>query len=81
MIPDEDGEAHEYFSCPLLWFRTPIMDFFEMKKYLEKYPHTAVPFEERRPRYVAFEKYYTSTLQDFEEAKAQGGVEPIQAGE
>lgn len=70
MIPDDDGEQVEYFSCPLLWLNNaPIMEFFEMRAYLEKHPHTAPPYLQRQPRYVAIEKYYTSVVADFEDLK------------
>lgn len=63
-----------YHSCPMLWINNaPIMEFFEMKRYLDKHPHTAPPYEARRPRFVAFEKYYQATLADFEDMKKTGG--------
>ncbi len=45
-----------------------------MKRYLEKYPHTAPAYTERRPRYVAFEKYFASMLADFQDRKETGGA-------
>lgn len=73
-IPGEDEEAIEYRSCPNLWFKTPIMGFFEIMEDIAKYPHTAVPLKDRQPRYRAFEKYYESIVADFEDRKRMGGA-------
>lgn len=43
-----------------------------MRRYLEAYPHTAPAYEARRPRYVAFDKYFSATLADFQDRKKAG---------
>jgi hypothetical protein len=80
VVPDEEGKPVEYRSCPNLWMKSPIMEFFKMRRYLEQHPHTAPAFHERSPRYVAFEEYYSSVLADFQDAKAAGGAAPEPEG-
>lgn len=61
----------------MLWLKNnPLMEFFEMRKHLEKHPHTEVGFYERRPRYVACERYYTSVVAELEEQYRLGVPPP-----
>lgn len=47
-----------------------------MRNHLEKYPHTAVPYFDQDPRYVAFDTYFSSRLAEFESRlKHTGGIE------
>lgn len=65
-----------YFSCPLLFIGKSVGEFLAMRKHLEKYPHTAVAFHDQDPRYVAFDRYYSSKLSEFtEKMQTTGGVE------
>lgn len=64
-------------SCPNLFIPDVAWNFYEEHLYLEKHPHTAPPFHEVRPRFRAFEKYFTSCLQEFRDAKATGTNGPV----
>lgn len=51
-------------------------EFLAMRDHLEKYPHTAKPFHEQDPRYVAFDNFYSSRLFEFQEKLSeQGGLQ------
>jgi len=52
-----------------------VYEFLAMRQHLEKYPHTAVPYHDQDPRYVAFDNYFTSKLNEFaERVKTTGGI-------
>lgn len=45
-----------------------------MKTHLEKHPHTEVPYFQRSPRFVAFDKYYSAKLVEFQDMVKAGGI-------
>lgn len=62
----------EYFSCPLLFIPRTVNEFLDMRNYLEKFPHTAPAYNDRDPRYVAFDGYFSSKLAEYSEMVKRG---------
>lgn len=65
-MEDEDGGKVEYLSCPLKFITSNVNEFLEMRSYLEKYPHTAPAFRDQDPRYLAFDRYFTAKVAEFQ---------------
>ena len=64
-----------YYSCPNRFLGSSVNEFLAMRNHLEKYPHTAKPFHDQDPRYVAFDSYFSARLAEFRDmAKTTGGI-------
>jgi hypothetical protein len=73
-IPGDDFGAPDwqYRSCPKGFIPGTVWDWWKRKQYLEKYVHTAVPYDEVHPRDFAFEAYFDMILAAFKDM-ADGG--------
>jgi len=71
-IPDDEGETIEYFSCPMLFVPPSIWDFLEQLEYRDRFPHTAIPYHERDPRWVSAERYFLGKVAEFKKLVDQG---------
>lgn len=59
----------------MLFISRPVWEWFDRWSYLQKFPHTAPPYEDQDPRFLAFERYYLARLSDYRERLEQlGGV-------
>lgn len=65
-MEDDEGEKVEYLSCPLKFIPRCVDEFLEMRSYLEKYPHTAPAFRDQDPRYLAFDRYFTGKVNEYQ---------------
>lgn len=72
VIPGDDGEAWEYYSCPLRFIPASVCEFLERKAYMEKYPHTAPSFDQLGARWREFERYFDGKVDEFERRVKRG---------
>lgn len=70
---DDDGNLVPYHSCPMLFIPRVVWEWYERWTYLQKYPHTAPPYDEQDPRFLAFERYYLGRLNDYRARLQQVG--------
>jgi hypothetical protein len=44
-----------------------VHDFLERKRYLEKFPHTAPPYDQLGVRWMMCDRYYTGKVAEYQE--------------
>lgn len=64
----DNGEVIEYGHCPLRFVGRSVDDFINRFEYLERFPHTAKPYDELSDRWKAFEAYYRGKTAVYEES-------------
>jgi hypothetical protein len=74
-IDGDDGKVIEFGHCPLRFIGRSVADFVERFEDIERFPHTAKPYDERGERWHAFERYYRGKLAGIEQAmrRRKGG--------
>lgn len=57
-IPDDEGIAHEYYHCPLLWISMDVALFIEKYRSIKNGFSSAIQFEKESAWFLAAKKYY-----------------------
>ena len=72
-IPDDEGNALEYMSCPLTFIPRSVHQFIEQRDWIEKYPHTAPRFEDVSERWRAMDRYYAGKFAEYRKLTERKG--------
>lgn len=69
MMDGDDGGEIVFGHCPMRFIPRSVKDFIERFEDMERYPHTAKPYDERGKRWHAFERYYRNKIGLYEAAR------------
>ena len=58
----------------MLFVGSSVWDWWERYCYLEKFPHTAPPFDKEDPRFLAFKRNYLAQERAFREKVSSTGT-------
>ncbi len=72
-IPDDNGGTVTYYSCPIACVPISVWEWNARYMDIEKFPHTAKPYDDRGDRWHAFEGYYMEKLHEYRERLKREG--------